>query len=440
MTPVSSYRRVRMLWPDHLGLARGKYLPTRRAEAGSGFCVTTFGLTYDRDIVPAPGAHMLDGLRDVHGTVDPDSLHPSWDDDRTAVAVADLEIDGAPYPVSARTALKNAVAGVGRPRPPREGRHRARGLPARTRRPTAAGTATPTRARWSTAPAGSVTRPGSSRTCWRPPTAAASRVESASVEFDESQFEFTLEYGDALAVADDAFLFRLLVRERALALGLDFTFLGKPFPHGRRLRPARELLDGGRRRPQRLLRPERRARPRRRRPAERRRALRAPPGARRAVRPDGQRLPPAAARHARRLLGELGRRPPQREQPDAGRGGDRDARREPGRRRLDERPPRGRRGAARGWLGATAKAEPPPAYTGDGFEDGGTDVTAPTSLGEALDALEADTALVEAVGAELVANLVGVKRAELEKFEASGSSLDGDTLSEFETAFYLPYH
>ena len=85
MTPVSSYRRVRMLWPDHLGLARGKYLPTRRAEAGSGFCVTTFGLTYDRDIIPAPGAHMLDGLRDVHGTVDPDSLHPSWDDDRTAV-------------------------------------------------------------------------------------------------------------------------------------------------------------------------------------------------------------------------------------------------------------------------------------------------------------------------------------------------------------------
>ena len=32
MTPVSSYRRVRMLWPDHLGLARGKQEHDKRAS------------------------------------------------------------------------------------------------------------------------------------------------------------------------------------------------------------------------------------------------------------------------------------------------------------------------------------------------------------------------------------------------------------------------
>ncbi len=39
----------------------------------------------------------------------------------------------------------------------------------------------------------------------------------------------TLEYGDALAAADNAFLFRILARETALGRGLDLTFLGKPF-------------------------------------------------------------------------------------------------------------------------------------------------------------------------------------------------------------------
>ena len=61
-------------------------------------------------------------------------------------------------------------------------------------------------------------------------TASGFRVESINAEFDESQFELTLEYDDALRAADDAFLFRVLAREVALRHGLDLTFLGKPFP------------------------------------------------------------------------------------------------------------------------------------------------------------------------------------------------------------------
>ena len=53
--------------------------------------------------------------------------------------------------------------------------------------------------------------------------------------------------------------------------------------------------------------------------------------------------------------------------------------------------------------------------TGDGLTGQDATVSVPDTLGAALDALEADTALVQAVGAELVANHVFIKRAEIEK-------------------------
>ena len=62
------------------------------------------------------------------------------------------------------------------------------------------------------------------RTAWR----CGFPLESINAEYDESQFELTLEYDDALKAADEAFLFRVLAREVALSHGLDLTFLGKP--------------------------------------------------------------------------------------------------------------------------------------------------------------------------------------------------------------------
>ena len=52
--------RIRVLWPDHLGLARGKYVPARLAHKGTSHCVCVFALGYDRSMVPAPGAYLLD--------------------------------------------------------------------------------------------------------------------------------------------------------------------------------------------------------------------------------------------------------------------------------------------------------------------------------------------------------------------------------------------
>ena len=107
---MTDYDRYRVLWPDHLGLARGKYLPARLVERGTGHCVTTFGLGYDRSLIPAPGAYLLEGLRDVWATMDPATVRPGWEDDRTGVAVAHLDFEGAPYAFAPRHALQKAIA------------------------------------------------------------------------------------------------------------------------------------------------------------------------------------------------------------------------------------------------------------------------------------------------------------------------------------------
>ena len=56
---TDEYRRVRVLWPDHLNLARGKYLPYRLAERGTRHCLTVLSLEYYRDMGPVPGTGFL---------------------------------------------------------------------------------------------------------------------------------------------------------------------------------------------------------------------------------------------------------------------------------------------------------------------------------------------------------------------------------------------
>ncbi len=225
---MTGYDRIRVMWPDHLGLARGKYLPARIADRGTAHCVTTFALGYDRSLIPAPGSYLFEGLRDVISTFDQDAVHPGWEDDHTGVAVGHPPFEGEPYTYSARHALQKAVTDwedLGyRPKVGIE-------LEAYVLQPDGNGGWE----RWST-PRSMVYGTGKAadpdglidevmRTAW----ATGFRLESINAEFDESQFELTLEYDDAVKAADDAFLFRVLAREVALERGLDMTFLGKPF-------------------------------------------------------------------------------------------------------------------------------------------------------------------------------------------------------------------
>lgn len=41
------FEHLRILWPDHLGLARGKYLTPDKVDSGTAHCITLFTLGYD---------------------------------------------------------------------------------------------------------------------------------------------------------------------------------------------------------------------------------------------------------------------------------------------------------------------------------------------------------------------------------------------------------
>ncbi len=61
--------RLRLLFCDHLNLARGKYLPAEKlkADGTSRFSQSLFGVHFDRDLLPSPGSRMLEGAPATHG-------------------------------------------------------------------------------------------------------------------------------------------------------------------------------------------------------------------------------------------------------------------------------------------------------------------------------------------------------------------------------------
>lgn len=435
---TSSYDRIRVLWPDQFGLPRGKYVPARHAERGASHCATTFGTQYDRSIVPAPGAFLFDGLPDVHATFDLGDIRPGWDDDRTGVVVGHLTMGGEPFPYAARHALQRAV-----------GDWAALGYQAKVGIELEAYVLEPDGAggwqRWNTPRAfvygtGKFVDPvGLLDEIMRRAERSGLPVESINSEFDAAQFELTLEYDDALDAADEAFLFRVLARETAIEMGLDLTFLGKPFAgvSGSGVHVNFSLVDG-----------------------DGANAFSDPSD------PDGisvlmrQALAGLVAHHEglaalcaptvnayRRLQpGELcgywatwghdHRVAANRVPPARGRG-----------TRIESRVGDGAANihtaaatvlqAAR--LGVVSSLPCPPALVEDGFENVNTDRCVAANLSAALDDLEADGELVVAVGPELVANFVANKRDEWRRYvEAVGEP--SDDISDWELNEYLPFH
>ncbi len=92
--------RLRLLFCDHLNLARGKYLPAGRIGDGSSrFCQGVFAIGYDKDLLAAPGSKMRDGLPDMDAVYKAADIRAGWEPD-TKVVVADLaESGGAPLPL-----------------------------------------------------------------------------------------------------------------------------------------------------------------------------------------------------------------------------------------------------------------------------------------------------------------------------------------------------
>ena len=221
------WRKLRVLWPDHLGLARGKYVPSALAQRGVRHCTGLWALAYDRSMTPeTPGSHWNDGLPDFDATYEMDDIRPGWEPG-TRVVVADLTDHTGALGVSPRAALRRAIAdwrdlgyepfvGIEFEAFVYEPDGRGGWQPMNT----------PGAYVYGTGPA--VDPYGLIEAIWEACDQAEIPLESVNSEYDTPQFEFTLRYADALAAADEGFLFKVLAREVAHRLGLRMTFMGKP--------------------------------------------------------------------------------------------------------------------------------------------------------------------------------------------------------------------
>ena len=80
---------------------------------------------------------------------------------------------------------------------------------------------------------------------------------------------------------------------------------------------------------------------------------------------------------------------------------------------------------------------PPPQPPG---EAPNTESCIPPNLAAALDTLTADDELVDALGREMVDAFTILKRAEWERYLASGADPDSTEVTPWEIDYYMPFH
>lgn len=424
---MGNKERLRLLFSDHLSLARGKWLPaTKIGDGSSRFCQGTFAVTYDKELVPAPGGKMMEGLPDMDAVYQAADIRDGWEPG-TKVVLADLyETDGKPLGLCPRSALKHAIkdwealgyrAKVGLELEAYAFVRNAEGriVPYET----------PGAYVYGTGPMVDPLRFVDA--IWHKGVETGFRIDCVTSEYDSPQFEFTLTYDDALKAVDDIFLFRLMAREVALAHGIILTFMPKPILHlgGNGLHVNFSFLD------------------------------KAGNNAIGDTRDVGNLTPLAQGciaglmKHHRGMAGLVAPtvNSYQRLRPASlsgywcnwgvdHRGVTTRLTTETGpKARIEHRMGDATASpytlvatvlqAAR--LGFTGKYDLPPAEAGDCFAGQDAKVGAPETLGEALEALTADKKLVEAVGPLLVDNLVGIKEVEIQKTAA----LEGDALRDY---------
>ena len=225
---MTDINRTRTLFCDLLNLPRGKFVPPKLAAGGKvGFAAGVFGTTFDRDLIPVPGAGVFDGLPDMELVLDSER-RVSWTHG-SEIALGDLHSKGGTYGLCPRSALKRAIAACeAKGLSPMVGLE----LEAYVFQQDEDGTwrpyDTPGAFVYGTGPMNDPD--GLMDEIWEQAHACDLPVESMNGEYDNGQFELTLGFSDALKACDDAFLFRTMAREVAMDHGFLLTFLPKPIP------------------------------------------------------------------------------------------------------------------------------------------------------------------------------------------------------------------
>ncbi len=220
--------RLRLLFCDHLSIARGKYLPASKiGDGASRFCQSTFGVHYDKDLLPSPGSMMMEGLPDMEARYLASEVRDSWELG-TKVVIGDLYVaDGEPLGMCGRGALKRAVAdweaeGLS----PKVGIELEAFALVRNEEGALVPYDNPGGVVYGTGP---FTDPaGFTDAIWESAESCGFALECVTAEYDTPQFEFTLKFDDAVKALDDIFLFRQMAREVAFDHGIHLTFMPKP--------------------------------------------------------------------------------------------------------------------------------------------------------------------------------------------------------------------
>jgi glutamine synthetase len=226
--------RLRVHYSDLLGTTRAKVIPLELAEEavedGLNFCVAVFAI--DHMGVMPDGTGMRDELqfRDMTVVADLETARVvPWERD-TAICLADCYFDGEPLPADPRGILKRAIAEAAeRDLHLQCGHELEFFLFRRTRRGLE---------RYATEPGlvyrmdPRVDQRGVIRAMEDAVRGLGLPFVCANQEYDPSQWEINTRYDDALKAADDAHLLKLAIKEIAAMHGLVATFMGRPMEGG----------------------------------------------------------------------------------------------------------------------------------------------------------------------------------------------------------------
>jgi glutamine synthetase len=227
--------RVRVHYSDFHGTPRAKLIPLELLEeaaedGGLNFCVAVF--TIDHTGVMPDGTGMRDELnfRDMQVRPDLATLRLLPWEDGTAICLGDCYMDGEPLESDPRGMLRRALAAaeakglrlsVGHELEFFLFRRGAGGLEPYQPVPGLVYRMDP-----------AVDPNGVLRAMEDNVRGLGLPFVCSNQEYDPSQWEINLRFGEALAAADEAFLLKLAIKETATMHGLVATFIGRPVAGG----------------------------------------------------------------------------------------------------------------------------------------------------------------------------------------------------------------
>lgn len=221
--------RLRAVFCDHLSIVRGKYLPASKMKNDeTRFCRSTFGVHFDRDLLPSPGSMMMEGLPDMELRWQEADIRDSWEEN-TKIVIGDLyDTSGAPLEVCPRGALQRAVAAwEAKGLTPKIGIELEAFAFQKDEDGKMVAYDAPGAVVYGTGP---ITDPsGFNDAIWQAATELGFQLDMITAEYDAPQFEYTLTFDDAVKAVDHIVLFRQMAREIAFLHGVYLTFLPKPF-------------------------------------------------------------------------------------------------------------------------------------------------------------------------------------------------------------------